>query len=821
MKRYIKIFALALSAALALISCNSVGDMAELPSGVLTITLDSGSMTTKADATAPTFETAIDHFDFFFFEDEDGTTPIPGIHGYVEGRTKVLNTAVGSEFETLRSRTSYVYIVANWPESFDHTRDWTLAQLLESSFSSDIVTGVDPDTGAATFCSSLVMDSYDVGTGKYTTELTPKAYEEERDVTIKLSRIASKFTMTITIPKSVAAKDAGASWTPMNENLQAYYVNALNAGTTLGAVPVHRETEDGYFSYPGNYPLTKTGETETAFTYEVSPAYTYPQTWASTDNGEPYFKIFMPWMHSVNGSSNFYYKVVAPKPADGTFTIDRNTWYKLSVTLSVVDTAEEYVNLDFGVIVSPWMDGIQGGAGIGVARFFNVPVKRFNLYSQEDLNIPYSSSSTIKAYFTKISYDFYGTNDSVTYTHNYTEEDNVTQITLAPESAAAASDPNEYKLELAGKNVVFSHSVANIFTVRRIELVIKNLDGKSETVVIEQHPAIELMKHFSYNMFIDGYFGHVLEPGYLDDNGVKIPFARHNEYVDYYGTTVYGSSRGFTRAMAETAYAYNDHDDLFKTNALGAIGMNPRQRYLSKPYLTEIVVSAFNEDNDTYQIYFKQSFNSSTSTLQTRHYVIGDPRQKASEANLYNNTATWVGGSTYRYLIREDYTYNTSEQVTGYTEVRGSWQQAGSILIGSTSSADRSVIAPRFLLSSTLNVSRGTTYEGARRRAAVYQEEGYPAGRWRLPTEAEIAFIIARQNDGSLPVLFNPNQYYWTAEGRLVNVGSQGDIPFTVPGQSTYPLRFIYDLWYWGDEDETLDKGVYHPNMHLVKPNQN
>ena len=165
MKRYIKIFALALSAALALISCNSVGDMAELPSGVLTITLDSGSMTTKADATAPTFETAIDHFDFFFFEDEDGTTPIPGIHGYVEGRTKVLNTAVGSEFETLRSRTSYVYIVANWPESFDHTRDWTLAQLLESSFSSDIVTGVDPDTGAATFCSSLVMDSYDVGTG--------------------------------------------------------------------------------------------------------------------------------------------------------------------------------------------------------------------------------------------------------------------------------------------------------------------------------------------------------------------------------------------------------------------------------------------------------------------------------------------------------------------------------------------------------------------------------------------------------------------------------------------------------------------------------
>ena len=74
--------------------------------------------------------------------------------------------------------------------------------------------------------------------------------------------------MLLSVVQTAAGIESGASWTPMNENLQAYYVNALNAGTTLGAVPVHRETEDGYFSYPGNYPLTKTGETETAFKTE-------------------------------------------------------------------------------------------------------------------------------------------------------------------------------------------------------------------------------------------------------------------------------------------------------------------------------------------------------------------------------------------------------------------------------------------------------------------------------------------------------------------------------------------------------------------------
>ena len=46
----------------------------------------------------------------------------------------------------------------------------------------------------------------------------------------------------------------------------------------------------------------------------------------------------------------------------------------------------------------------------------------------------------------------------------------------------------------------------------------------------------------------------------------------------------------------------------------------------------------------------------------------------------------------------------------------------------------------------------------------------------------------------------------------------------TVPGSAprptkSAPLRFIYDLWYWGDADPNLETNVYHPNMHLVAPN--
>ena len=63
------------------------------------------------------------------------------------------------------------------------------------------------------------------------------------------------------------------------------------------------------------------------------------------------------------------------------------------------------------------------------------------------------------------------------------------------------------------------------------------------------------------------------------------------------------------------------------------------------------------------------------------------------------------------------------------------------------------VIAPAFKIASSWGVvstsnggygsRRVLSYETAQRRCASYQENGYPAGRWRIPTEAEIEYIVS------------------------------------------------------------------------------
>ena len=131
------------------------------------------------------------------------------------------------------------------------------------------------------------------------------------------------------------------------------------------------------------------------------------------------------------------------------------------------------------------------------------------------------------------------------------------------------------------------------------------------------------------------------------------------------------------------------------------------------------------------------------------------------------------------------------------------------IKITSQSDADQNIISPKFIVSSALNANLGISdMTMATKRAATYQEAGYPAGRWRLPTEAELSYIIERQLDKSIPGLFANNSYYWVGSGRLAYVNTNGGVSFWTYGSNpSYTLsnaqkslRFVYETWYWGDE---------------------
>lgn len=105
----------------------------------------------------------------------------------------------------------------------------------------------------------------------------------------------------------------------------------------------------------------------------------------------------------------------------------------------------------------------------------------------------------------------------------------------------------------------------------------------------------------------------------------------------------------------------------------------------------------------------------------------------------------------------------------------------------------RRVIAPAFKIASSRGKTTTITFNNAQRRCAAYQEDGYGAGRWRIPTEAEIEFIVNLSAEGEIPTLFDGE--YWSSSGRYYSSDSQS----FRQGNNNHYVRCVYDVWYWGD----------------------
>lgn len=173
-----------------------------------------------------------------------------------------------------------------------------------------------------------------------------------------------------------------------------------------------------------------------------------------------------------------------------------------------------------------------------------------------------------------------------------------------------------------------------------------------------------------------------------------------------------------------------------------------------------------NTNNNNFNIY-----TINVTNLKNSDYYIGDPRSRTT-VTYQNLKGTSTSGAA----------------LTGYRPV-----DAGS----------SDLIAPAFKLASSSGASFSTSnnngrvsYEYANRRCAAYQESGYPAGRWRMPTDAEIRFCIGLSNAGKIPPLFKGN--YWASSGVVLTINSSNEIE-EVPDATTAAVRCVYDSWYWGD----------------------
>ena len=168
------------------------------------------------------------------------------------------------------------------------------------------------------------------------------------------------------------------------------------------------------------------------------------------------------------------------------------------------------------------------------------------------------------------------------------------------------------------------------------------------------------------------------------------------------------------------------------------------------------------------------------SAIDSDEFIIGDPRSTTNSNPTGSTTAPAI------------YPNTNSRNLTYYYP---------------TEPASDKIIAPKFRIASSYGKTNTLSYEDAQRRCAFYQEDGYPAGRWRMPTPAEIKYMIQFANEGKIDVLLSPDTYYWSGYNKTAyryNSRNDNVTGSTNPDESYYGtaayVRCVYDEWYWGSE---------------------
>lgn len=169
----------------------------------------------------------------------------------------------------------------------------------------------------------------------------------------------------------------------------------------------------------------------------------------------------------------------------------------------------------------------------------------------------------------------------------------------------------------------------------------------------------------------------------------------------------------------------------------------------------------------------------------------GDTNRNRNQYTIYVTRL----GTDYDYIIigdPRDLTINDNKGVA-YTDLTGGETRNVKNYYPTKTTTDvNNMIVPIYRIASSWGVTYDISYENAKKRCASYQENGYPAGRWRIPTEAEIKFIVDL-SPTYIPELFSGE--YWAASKRYY---SSKDNEFHDAGNNTYAVRCVYDEWYWG-----------------------
>jgi len=263
-------------------------------------------------------------------------------------------------------------------------------------------------------------------------------------------------------------------------------------------------------------------------------------------------------------------------------------------------------------------------------------------------------------------------------------------------------------------------------------------------------------------------FSHILDNTRIDKNYDYVPYTIkvkvwHTDKPEYYEIIEYKQYPGmYIVIQPNSGYPSNEKGYVFVNKNNNTINnwtvVNPLDGSTTSvnPNMYVINVSAFSDGN----------------------YIIGDPRNNVPLSPLGFTPETDNNNKRLQYY----YPTSSSETYENY-------------------------ISPKFRICSAYGRlgSVSLTRETVVNRCASYQEDGYPAGRWRVPTSAELEFMGKLCAEGKIPALYTNGNKYWSASSCYTYSTNNGGT-ITKTSSSTAYVRCVYDEWYWTDK---CDKGTF------------
>lgn len=663
----------------------------------------------------------------------------------------------GGLFGTASDR-CYVYAVANVDES----------RLTSTTVSGLKATVVGSDFDKTRVQDSFAMDGF--------AELSLNRADRIVSGTVTLQRAAAKLTLAVNLPDTIEVEQKIVSPLDGSEQIvrttyhsradQMHVWIANGVAQSRLNTPALPADEDALYSNE-IYAAENVGsaftpdDSQPKYKYIQSvPFYSYPNRWDSfSPRGNCFLTLEIPWWYTdqqgkVQNIVTYYRLSVQPER----YYIERNTHYDMRVTIGRLGgvTVQQPVDMLFDWNYSMQWNVHTLPTDIKEIRYlllnnndFSTAMDAycFEMANSTSLSIPYNTSHPVEI-------------ESVHLVWHDFKNDRDRDITLGKTGTYTYSDCSAYRpaTNFAGIEV---DPVKGTLNIRRDLLHI----SWSTRATLTANDAIN-----AYTFTIK--LRHTDAPA-------NEPSARATVVVTqtpaiYITSQLTGSGTRFINKL-NTSYSNNNRKGYVTDNDPWNNISSTRRRYWLGSYHDEN--SGFINNKNTYVL--------TISKFATNdNYIIADPRTR----DIDNLNETGVSASAVAAWSMQD----NSRQLQYYYPA-------------DDNSAKVRFIAPQIRVASQWGVTYQISRRAAQRRCASYQENGRPAGRWRLPTAAEIEYICRLSNKQYIPYLFGTEgstANYWCASGGVDVNNSTTNPSVTVVETGTgdnerRAVRCVYDEWYW------------------------